>query len=510
MGASTSRWLAAAAALLRWRAAPAQIVEFHDYPAPPPRSLASAYAFFVYNSSGEAPAAPGTPYLAFRARSASGRQSHLGGSGLPTYGGVQITVLRHADVGWLLDLGGGLCSTLDDVRRKRARSAGKLLVERSGLLGDVNGSLHPYGEVFQQMVPFDATAPSDQWPIQMSGVYLLLVSNCGDTPDATISGTARVRHAHGYLPGNEFPKKIFYGWLVLAYGAVGAAWGILCAQWWRELCQIHLCISLVLLLGLGESLLWRAFYWEWNESGRVDDRAATIFTAAMLCTVAKSTLSSTLVLVASLGWGVTRAHLDRGTVRRVGWLSFLHICFSFAREMVLSFRHSHSISVSTVLVIFAPVSLMNVVIFCWVFSAISGVMEKLRKEQQLEKLRLYSALFAVLVAAIGVAAVALTVEMHSMWRPPQEVWQHRWVLTDAVSHLLFLLLLVVTMCLWAPNSQSRTYAYAEQVTGVDLDDHPLDAGGARAEVLGRRAGPCLGEEEGSGEEACLAEPASEA
>lgn len=485
--------LAAAVALLRWRGAPAQIVEFSDYPAPPPRSLASAYAFFVYNSSEAREAFRGAPYLVlegFRARPAGGRQSHL-----HAHSGVQVTVLRHADVGWLLDLGGRLCSTPDDVRRKKAKSPGKLLVERTGLLGDANGSLHAYGEVFQQSVPFDATAPRRKWRIQMSGIYLLLVSNCGEAQNTTISGTARVRHAHGYLPGNEFPKKPFYGWLVLAYGGLAAIWVVLCAQWWKGLCRIHLCISLVLLLGLAESLLWRVFYWEWNEAGRVDDRGAAIFTVAQLFTAAKSTFLCMLLLVASLGWGVTRPHLDRGTVRRVGALSVLHIGFSFAREIVLSFPHSHSLSASTVLVVFGPISLMNVVMFCWVFSAMSGLMENLKKEQQFEKLKLYSVLFAVLVTAVGVAAVALAVEVHNFWRPPRAVWRHQWVLTDAVSHLLSLAVLVATMCLWAPNSVSRRYAYTQQVSTVNESDASDTAGVARAEVIGQPCRPYLDGEE---------------
>ncbi|CAK0911093.1 unnamed protein product, partial [Prorocentrum cordatum] len=304
---------------------------------------------------------------------------------------------------------------------------------RSGLLDNSTG------QVFQQSVPFGGTkAPSQRWAIERTGIYMLLISNCGSITSATMNGTVTVKHAYGYLPGNEYPKMPFFGWLILAYALLAIIWIVLSVRWWDQLFRIQSCILVVLLLGCAESLLWSVFLHKWNIEGRPTTNSTVIFVAALLLTVLKSTFSYMLVLVACLGWGVTKPSLGGRTLCKVGTLCFLQVGFAFAREVVLSFRHSYSIPPELVLTVFAPVTLLNTIIFCWIFCAISRLMEKLKEQRQTEKFQLFLMLLAVLIAAIGVATLALLVEVYNLSKPPQAVWKHQWILTDAVSHLLFL------------------------------------------------------------------------
>jgi len=206
-----------------------------------------------------------------------------------------------------------------------------------------------------------------------------------------------------------------------------------------------------------------------NIEGRPTNQSTAIFVVSLLFTVLKSTFSYMLVLVACLGWGVTKPSLGGRTLCKVGSVCVLHVGFAFAREVVLSFRHSYSIPAELVLTVFAPVTLLNTLIFCWTFGAISRLMEKLKEDNQTEKFQLFLTLFAVLIAAIGVATLALLVEVYNLTKPPQAVWKHQWILTDAVSHLLFLVVLVAMMYLWRPHSESQRYAFSEQLSNVDMD-----------------------------------------
>merc|ERR1711971_298644 len=103
------------------------------------------------------------------------------------------------------------------------------------------------------------------------------------------------------------------------------------------------------------------------------------------------------------GWGVTRPYLDRQVILKMQVVSILYIVLDFIRESVLSFRHSHSLSLLFVLLCLLPVSLLNGGIFYWVFIALSSLMETLRERRQFEKLALFQQLWKILILALAVA-----------------------------------------------------------------------------------------------------------
>merc|ERR1719189_2399066 len=142
------------------------------------------------------------------------------------------------------------------------------------------------------------------------------------------------------------------------------------------------------------------FYSDWNSHGV---RGKIVFVLATLLTVVKSTFSYMLVLVASLGWGVTRPFLDRPVMLKIQLLCFFYIVLDFIRETVLSYRHSHTLSLAFVLLCLLPVSLLNGGIFYWVFTALSDIMTSLKEKQQSEKLLLYKRLWRILVLSLALA-----------------------------------------------------------------------------------------------------------
>merc|ERR1719424_1863805 len=173
-------------------------------------------------------------------------------------------------------------------------------------------------------------------------------------------------------------------------------------RWWRELYHIQYCIAVVVFLGLVEAFLWWIFFNDWNHTGI---RGRFLFIMAILSSVVKSIFSYMLVLVASLGWGVTRPYLDHRTIMKVQGVAFLYIVMDFIRESVLSFRHSHSLTLTFVLLCLLPVSLLNGGIFYWVFTALSSLMETLRDRRQFEKLALFQMLWKILIFALAVGTL---------------------------------------------------------------------------------------------------------
>jgi len=459
---------------------------FEKVPVPETRSLYTMYAYYVYAHQEAPDNHLGQPFVKFHSlvsHSTGGKTDDE----LQDYKGVQLSILRYRDF-WNLINPSKFCSTKEDVMNNLAATKDQLMVQKP------EGTSLEELNVYSHTVRFPATGnthPTDkQIPVRATGVYILVFSNCGDFKDASVSGSVIVKNSYGFLPGNEYHKLPFYGWLALIYVCLALLWMGLSFRWWRELFHIQYCIAAVILLGLLEAFVWWIFLNDWNNSGV---RGTFIFFIAILSSVVKSVLSYMLVLVASLGWGVTRPYLDRDTVTKVQAITAVYIVLDFVRESVLSYRHSHSLSISFVLLCLLPVALLNGAIFYWVFTALSSLMETLRERRQLEKLVLFERLWRLLIFSLTVASLTLLFQIFDLSRSISTRWHYQWFFADGVSHLLFLLVLIVMMYLWAPHSNAQRYAYSAVDTENEKEARDSEAGGKEAAVWADTGG--LDEEE---------------
>lgn len=434
----------------------AQIYEMGNTPLPSNRSLHTLYAFYVYSHE-EAPERPlGQPLVRYENLIVT-PSSTPPGIDLSTYKGVQLSILKYSEFWNLIDRE-KFCCTQADKEAGKCEHRDQLLVQKKV------GQSYEDAHVYTATVPISTKGEKQESKIRVTGVYILVFSNCGEFADGTVNGQVTVRNSYGFLPGNEYHKMPFYGWLLTVYIVLTIAWLVLAVRWWKELFNIQSCITAVVLFGLCEAALWYIFFRDWNAKGQ---RHQVLFILSILSSVIKNIFSYMLVLVASLGWGVTRPYLDRHVILKIQAVCFLYIVLDFIREAVLSFRHSHSLSLAFVLLCLLPVSLLNGGIFYWVFTALSTLMETLKDRRQFEKLALFNRLWTVLIFALSVATVTLLIQIFNLSRSITSRWQLQWLFADGVSHVLFLVVLAVMMYLWAPNKYSQRYAYSQQVDSTE-------------------------------------------
>jgi len=439
----------------------AQIYHLTDTPVPSNRSLHTLYAFYVYSYE-EAPERPfDRPFVKFTDLVAKPGGVVPADIKLEDYKGVQLSLMKYTDF-WNLINPKRFCCTYEDERSGVCEKRDQLLVQKPP------GKSYDDVDVYNVAVGFGGVPLKDvKMAIRRTGVYILVFSNCGDFPDASVSGSIVVKNSYGFLPGNEYHKMPFYGWLLLIYVALAVVWMVLTLRWWKEMFNIQNCISVVIFFGLVESFLWYVFFNDWNGTGV---RGRVLFILSILSSVVKSIFSYMLVLVAALGWGVTRPYLDRQVILKIQAVTFLYIVLDFIRESVLSFRHSHSLSLAFVLLCLLPVSLLNGGIFYWVFTALSSLMETLRDRRQSEKLVLFQRLYKILIFALAVATITLLAQIFNLSKSITTRWKYQWIFADGVSHVLFLALLCSMMYLWAPHKYSQRYAYSQQVDQADTDN----------------------------------------
>eukprot|EP00929_Paragymnodinium_shiwhaense_P022206 TRINITY_DN14242_c0_g1_i4.p1 TRINITY_DN14242_c0_g1~~TRINITY_DN14242_c0_g1_i4.p1 ORF type:complete len:547 (-),score=94.57 TRINITY_DN14242_c0_g1_i4:18-1658(-) len=471
-----------------------QILHLDNVKIPPPHALMTLHAFFVYSKEeapGPAIEEPFARLAEISATAPPGMVLELDGR---PYEGVQVGLMRYAAF-WKLVDPQKLCSSWDDVLVGKAQTAGQLLLH--GLTGQGYDS----GDVIMQTVPVrnvskglsrvkgkDDVDDSKQYDISKTGIYVLVVSNCGGAQHLKLSGTITVMNAYGFLPGSEYPRMGFYGYLALCYGLLGIAWTVLSIRHRGELFKIQYCIAGVIFVGLVECLGWFAFLRAWNGAG---EPAQGLFVATILMSVTKTTLSYMLVLVGSMGWGVTRPHLGNSLACRIGCLAFVYILLDFIRQTVLAFTHSKQLSLMFVVGCLLPVALLSVVTFYWTLSSLSTLIEQLQENRQTEKLTLFKRLWRVLAGAIAISGFTMLVQVYNLSRSISQSWQQHWLLVDGIPHLLFLLVLVAMMFLWAPHEGSKRYAYCEQLDMADADPEPaadISRASPTPDQVGRRGG----------------------
>eukprot|EP00747_Dinoflagellata_sp_TGD_P182066 gnl/TRDRNA2_/TRDRNA2_36136_c0_seq1.p1 gnl/TRDRNA2_/TRDRNA2_36136_c0~~gnl/TRDRNA2_/TRDRNA2_36136_c0_seq1.p1 ORF type:complete len:541 (+),score=100.04 gnl/TRDRNA2_/TRDRNA2_36136_c0_seq1:128-1750(+) len=474
MRVSVTRWLLAVVCL-ELRGVPAQIYQFEEMQIPGNRSLHMLYTYYIYSHE-DAPETPlGSAFVKFHGLVSHSSDPKKTDDMVQGYYGIQLSLMKYEDFFKLINPQEFCCSQ-EDIVEQRCEKQDQLLVNK--LPRESYNDVDVYVHTIKFLNSTTTHAKDSQMRLRKTGVYILMFSNCGNLDDAVVSGSVVVKNPYGFLPGNEYYKMPFYGWLSVVYMLLSMMWMALSIRWWKELFNIQNCVSVVILLGLIESFLWYVFYNDWNEAGT---RGKLLFVLGILASVVKSVFSYMLVLVASLGWGVTRPFLDQATVIRIQAISCLYIVLEVVREVVLSFRHSHSLPLAFVLLCLLPVSLLNGVIFYWVFTALSSLIEALKDRRQFEKLILFQRLWTILICTLATATITLLYQIFNLSRSIATRWMHQWLFTDGVSHILFLVVLAAMMYLWAPHKYSQRYAYSQQI-----DDHEPDLPN---EACGKILGP---------------------
>jgi hypothetical protein len=125
---------------------------------------------------------------------------------------------------------------------------------------------------------------------------------------------------------------------------------------------------------------------------------------------------------------------------------------------------------------FLAVCALPVILFCtaglgWTFKELSDTITIMREREQPDKLRLYLRFRNVLIGIAVVATLTVLFQAIDTFKSVSIRWHYQWFPNIGVSHIIFYLILVAFMVLWAPHTNSDVYAYSEHVaTADDVED----------------------------------------
>jgi hypothetical protein len=379
--------------------------------------------------------------------------------------GVQLSVIHSSNFEKIDST--HFCCSQEDIDAKKCSNVNTLILTNPAADGNKKVHIDSYS---WKMSSADAslTAKIDGEPAQIkqSGLYFVALSNC-DTKDEgftkLLSGELEAKSAYGYLPGEEFYKLGFYGWLSVAYIALGLVWIVLCVQWREVLFTIHHFMSITIFIGLCEAMCWYVSLYHWNFVGH---RWHSMIALAIAGTTIKQGVSYMLLLGGCLGWGVTKPSLDRKCLIQVVLVVFAFITTDAFRQYHINSQNRTQGEQSTwwIVAVVAPGSFFVSLIYVWILQALNDTIKELTDSAQTVKAEVYQSLRLALGVVVGCVLLLVGYETIVVRRTDLSYnWQNRWFFTDFGSHCIFFGLLMVMMYLWRPNERSQEYAFSIQL-----------------------------------------------
>ncbi|VDO06572.1 unnamed protein product [Rodentolepis nana] len=252
---------------------------------------------------------------------------------------------------------------------------------------------------------------------QMTVLYV----NCQDPKNCAgmidVHVTTDIKSSYGYLSAIEYPLRTFYGILSLSYALLGVLWLCFTVCHWKDLLRIQYYISLMIFIGLVEQITLYGLYEALNRTG-VTLKSALAFAIVVSCL--KRTLARFLILIACVGYGITKSRL--GTAyRRIIWICVLYLlcCLMDSGLRALHPRFKPSLWIPLVGL---PMITVDLAILWWSFSYLVSTLRETRMRRNKVKHRLYRIFSALLIGVSVVSVVCMCVSIFLLhWKPCTKV-----------------------------------------------------------------------------------------
>ncbi|XP_071949486.1 transmembrane protein 87A-like [Antedon mediterranea] len=306
---------------------------------------------------------------------------------------------------------------------------------------------------------FKTEPPNKVTKTWQDGRYIFVFSietDCINTVDINIE----FQNEHGYLSATQRPLLTFYAVMCAACAILAVLYLVMMVYRWRDMLRVQFCICGVIILGLLEKVVFYSEYQHMNVTG-FSSPGALIFAELVSCL--KRTVARMLVIIISMGYGITKPYLGPQLYRVIG-VGFLFFVLSLIEACL---RVQGSLQQDLVAII--PPALLDSFIFSWIVKNMRNT-RKILLRRNLAKFSLYRHFTNCFVFNI-VASIVFMV--WSMKEHKASVcvtkWKTVW-LDDAFWHILFYNMLVVIIIL----SSNQHYAYLPLTDNLDGDDEKED------------------------------------
>lgn len=303
-------------------------------------------------------------------------------------------------------------------------------------------------------------------------IYDVFIALCGnESAIAAIAGSVTVLNPFGYMPAETYPflqvlPTQFYPLAALAYLLLGLSWLALL------LCHLSTSITFqrfhvpsVLFVCMVEAI---CYYFSWSSLNDHGELSLPLVGLTLVLNSIKHTFARVLLLMVSMGYGITEARLKYAG--RMTVLGAVFFASNLGYMSALQYSHIHSIKLSTVTLASLPVSFTNSLFLTWIFMSLSDTIKALKAAQQTFKLRIFQQLALLFGSAVGLSVLWFALECYYRFGKAKEVSWQIWWRFEAAWHVVFYLTIVGVLVLWRPTARSKDLAYTMELTskGVEM------------------------------------------
>jgi hypothetical protein len=328
---------------------------------------------------------------------------------------------------------------------------------------------------YQPLYKIDLALPANgsavtlrgRYDIDKTGLHYLMYSSCQlEAGDVFIDGHNAWMNPYGYLSGELYYNKPFFLGMLIVYSVVLVFWLGLLAKFRDEVLPVQGHICGVIILALLEVLLWYCEYTKFNDDGY---RPMPLMVSAIIIGTIKKTVSRLLVLVVCMGYGIVRPNLGSRACQVV-LFGIVYCTFSSILDVIKALSHDYDVSGGFFIFVIIPVAVLDSIFYLWTFISLYDVVAQLEERRQTVKLQLYRRFIWVLGICLVFSCVWVLYQMYFLYANLfPTYWEYAW-LFDAYWYILSLAILLAIMYLWAPNENSKRYAYYEENVNLDGDD----------------------------------------
>jgi len=430
--------------------AAAEVYRFEDEPVPDGYSLHAKYLFYAWVKEKSEDRLAEFPVM-------TSSDLRLSGPAPQDYAGVQVSLLPWEDFNKLVDPQ-AFCVGSDH--------AGILSLQKYPSKAWVNNVTVPLGKV-----------TSDTRKVFKSGVYVLVLSNCGSGKGLKISGSVSVKNPFGFLPGSEYYRLPLYGWATLFWAGAGILWFALLVVKKDAVVWAHIALAWIIITGFAESVAWW-FALSTVNSGGEAPKATSI---AEVLSVMRNIYAVTFILVASMGLGVTEADLSRATKTKILAGSTVFGISAVPRVCLSSMRQAVSPKDNVVILANVPVILVSAFIFVWILRRLASNMRRCKELNQSDSLAIFQRLAIVVSICMFSALGAVIAQFLDKPGRGMAYWQAHAFWNDGVGQGIALTSLLATMYFFAPSKSG--FLAESYMTQIDDQEET----GLKEEPIGKSA-----------------------
>ena len=262
--------------------------------------------------------------------------------------------------------------------------------------------------------------------------------------NATIN--IKFQSPYGLLTAKDFPMLKFYGFMCTYYFLLASVWMTFSAIYFKDLLRIQFWVGGVILLGMLEKACFYFEFHQANENGfstlslaliaelvSWSDNALNIemsFKPSFQVSCVKRTLSRILVLIVSMGFGITKSRLGDDANVRISVISILYFTMasieSYLRIQTLNTNESKQLILSAV-----PLALIDSMICWWIFTSLIQTIRALKLRRNIVKLRFYNHFKNTLIFGVFMSVIFMlySIKIHKT----ECAWKNLWI--DQVSQV---------------------------------------------------------------------------